>query len=57
MKHTKFKLEIFKLELRDYELDLIEDALELYRDKLPQDSERTKTISKLIQKLYSEAYN
>jgi hypothetical protein len=48
--HTKRELENFKLELRDFELYELEDAL---NGKPPEKKE----AERLIQKLYSEAYN
>lgn len=56
-KHTKFQLEKFKLELHNYELNIIEDALEAYCETLPADSERSKSCTKIIKKLYSNAWN
>lgn len=56
MKHTSRQLEKFKIELYDYELDLIETALEQFK-QYPENDEQITKADNLIQKLYSKAYN
>lgn len=48
--------EKFKLELTSKELEVIEYALELYKDSKTEVTD-LKLIDKIIKKLYSEAYN
>ena len=56
MKHTKRQLEKFKIELKDHELNLIETALEQFK-QYPESDKQVKAVDNLIKKLYLEAYN